>query len=242
MTIVFQNCNILTVDYELYINQKYICKIHSSKDSFKKVDVDVTKGSIVVSIFPNYKKEKINILYNLINSFFELVTLYLFLIITVGTIKGNVYEFCEYPHLYYGKNLKLDVDNNSMIVFDFKSSTINSNNKIKIISPKVKECSKIKILLNDEINNFDKKYIKRKFIKIFNIYNMLFYPFFIMLSLGIINSLIESNVPLLVFLLVLFIPLIFYYIFEVIKCLRVYKAYMAQVTRGRGNTGDGSMS
>ena len=71
---------------------------------------------------------------------------------------------------------------------------------------------------------------------------MLFYPFFIMLSLGIINSLIESNVPLLVFLLVLFIPLIFYYIFEVIKCLRVYKAYMAQVTRGRGNTGDGSMS
>lgn len=233
MTIVFQNCNILNVDYELYINQKYICKIHFLKDSSKKVDIDVTKGSITVSIIPTYKKEKTNILNNLIKGFLEWLTLYLYLIITAGTRKGNVSEFCEYPHLYYGKNLKLDVDNNSMIVFDFKSSTINSNNKIKKISPKVKECSKIKILLNEEINNFDKKYIRREFIKIFNIYNMFFYPFFVVFSLGIINSLIESNVPLLVFLLVLFIAFLFYYIFEVIKCLKVYKVYT------KGTQGDG---
>ena len=225
MTIVFQNCNILTVDYELYINQKYICKIHFSKDSSQKVDIDITKGSIIVSMFPTYKKEKNNILYNLINSFFEWLTLYLYLIITVGTRKGNISDFCEYPHLYYGKNLKLDVDNNSIIVFDFKSSIVNNNNKIKKISPKVKECSKIKILLNEEINNVDKKYIRREFMKIFNIYNMFFYPFFIVFSLGIINSSIESNVPLLVFLLVLFIVFLFYYLFEVIRCLKVYKVY-----------------
>ena len=241
MTIVFQNCNILTVDYELYIDQKYICKIHFSKDSSQKVDIDITKGSIIVSMFPTYKKRKTNILCNLINSFFEWLTLYLYLIITVGTRKGNISDFYEYPHLYYRKNLKLDVDNNSIIVFDFKSSIVNNNNKIKKISPKVKECSKIKVLSNEEINNFDKKYIRRGFIKIFNIYNMFFYPFFIVFSLGIINGLIESNVPLLVFLLILFIVFLFYYLFEVIRCLKLYKVYTNNINQGRfsGNTGDG---
>ncbi len=144
MTFVFQNCNILTVDYELYINQKYICKIHFSKDSSQKVDIDVIKGSIIVSMLPAYKKEKINILHNLINSFFEWLTLYLYLIITVGTRKGNISDFFEYPHLYCRKNLKLDVDNNSIIVFDFKSSIIKNNNKMKKSLQKSRNVQRLK--------------------------------------------------------------------------------------------------
>lgn len=200
------------------------------KKRSEKVDVDVDKGSVLVSVSPTYKKEKTNILYKLTNGFLEWLTLYFYLIITVGTKKGSVFEFCEYPSLYYGKNLKLDVDSNSIIVFDFKSSTINSNKKVKKITPKVNECSKIKILSNEEISTFDKKYIRREFIRIFNIYSMFFYSFLIVFSLGVVNSWIESNVLLLVFLSVLFIVFLFYYIFVVIKCLKVYKAYTSKKT------------
>lgn len=235
MTIVFQNCNILTVDYELHINEKYICDVCFSKDGTQKVNIDVAKENVLICLLPIYKKKNSNVLYNAIKVFFEWITLFLYLILTVGTRKGKVSDFYEYPHLYYGKNLKLDVDNTSIIVFDFKSSKINSNNTIKGISPKVKESSKIKILSNEETSDFDKKYIKRDFIRIFNIYNIFFYPFFIVSGSGIVYGLIKPNVPLLVFLLVLFIACLSFYLYEVIKCLKVYKVYMSLITSGDGS-------
>lgn len=223
MNIFFQCDNIPNVNYELKINSKQICVIDFIKKPSHTVEVDIDNGVLLMELVPVCKQS--NIFRNLLNSFSEWIAVCLDIIFHKGENKEFIPKLCDYIKLYSRKKLELDAKNDSKIIFSFKSSKIKKYSLYKV-SPVIKEQIKVKILKNEEMLDFNSKYLKGELIKYLSIYNFLFFPFLIVFGLAIVDSFIKSNVLLLIFLSVLYIPILLFYIFKVYKSVREYKTYI----------------